>query len=74
MIQVDFRWAVGLVITALLSGVAFFWLRQPARGRREASSLDPRFVWVCAVCTYNYVNTREEKISKCPRCGSFNKR
>lgn len=74
MVTLDFGWTVGLLMTAVFAVLAFLWLWVPGRGRQESSALDPRFVWVCGVCTYNYVNTREDKISKCPRCGSYNKR
>jgi len=74
MFHLDFGWAVGLVATAVISALALVWLWVPRAGRQETAALDPRFVWVCGVCTYNYVNTREDKISKCPRCGSYNKR
>jgi len=46
-------------------------------GREKKSkdlSLDKKFIWFCSVCTYTYVNTKEELISICPRCGSYNKK
>ena len=73
MIALDFFWAVGiftlLVTLALIAGSFEF------RHKTEKESLlDPKFICVCSVCTYNFVKTREESISVCPRCGSFNKK
>ena len=73
MIALDFSWAVG--IFALLILLAFLAGRLEFRHTTEKESLlDPKFIWVCSVCTYNFVKTREEAISVCPRCGSFNKK
>ncbi len=75
MIVLDFMTALSLALSVALFSCVLAWLftRKTRRGGAP-SGLEPRFVWVCAVCTYNYVNTREESISVCPRCGSYNKR
>ena len=49
------------------------WLFSKQKKDKELS-LDPRFIWYCLVCTYTYVDTKEEAISVCPRCGSYNKK
>lgn len=73
--DVDFLTAVSFGMSAFLCGISLIWLfHARTEGREKAGTLDPRFVWVCGVCTYNYVNTREESISVCPRCGSYNKK
>ncbi|MGE5308058.1 MAG: hypothetical protein ACM3OC_03155 [Deltaproteobacteria bacterium] len=75
MIIVDFDLVLGLVFAAGLLVLAAGWAAMPSRRRtKEGGKIDPRLVWVCSVCTYNYVKTREEGISLCPRCGSYNKR
>jgi hypothetical protein len=73
MIKIDFSLAVALYIFLFISIILIAWMF----GRRQKDkdlSLDPKFIWHCAVCTYTYINTKEEKISLCPRCQSFNKK
>ena len=36
--------------------------------------LDDKFIWFCSVCTYTYISTKEEVITTCPRCASYNKK
>lgn len=71
----DFLTCLSAAVSAFLLLIAGLWLRRSSAETREKHRmLDPRFIWVCAVCTYNYVNTRDESISVCPRCASFNKK
>jgi hypothetical protein len=73
MISIDFYSAIGLYILLFLSTLLIFWVFNK-NGRNKNLTLDPRFIWFCSVCTYTYFNTREENISLCPRCGSYNKK
>jgi predicted Zn-ribbon and HTH transcriptional regulator len=73
MIYIDFSWAVALYIIFILFTLISLWVfakKEKAKGL----TLDPRYIWFCSVCTYNYINTKEDEISVCPRCGSYNKR
>jgi hypothetical protein len=72
--SVDFGFALSCFMGGSICLAVLLWLFPLSRGREKSGSLDPRHVWVCSVCTYNYVNTREDSISSCPRCGSYNKR
>jgi len=73
MISIDFSLAVALYTLIFLGTALGVWiLNRQARGRDL--TLDPKFIWFCSVCTYTYINTREESISVCPRCGSYNKK
>lgn len=56
-----------------VSAILLIWLFSK-RQKDKDLTLDPRFIWFCSVCTYTYINTKEEDISICPRCGSYNKR
>jgi hypothetical protein len=73
MIRLDFYSAVGLYIFLFLGIILIIWLIS-RRDKEQDLNLDSRFLWFCSVCTYTYVNTKEEKISACPRCGSYNKK
>jgi len=73
MISVDFSIAISLYLILVTGIVLIVWLLAKTRRHKELS-LDPRFIWHCSVCTYTYINTKEEMISTCPRCGSYNKK
>jgi len=74
MITLDFSFALGLYMSLFICAIFVFWIF----GRKEKEKnllLDPQFVWYCSVCTYTYINTKEEEvITVCPRCGSYNKK
>jgi hypothetical protein len=73
MITIDFSLAITLfcVFLLVISGIAWVF------GKKEKEKrmfLNPQFMWYCSVCTYTYINTKEEVITVCPRCGSYNKK
>lgn len=73
MINIDFSLAVSLYTFILLAIILAAWLYSK-RQKDKDLSLDPRFIWFCNVCTYTFINTKEDTISICPRCGSYNKK
>lgn len=73
MIAIDFSIAISLYIILAVSIVLVAWLFSKKQKYKELS-LDPRFIWYCSVCTYTYINTKEDIISACPRCGSYNRK
>ena len=73
MINIDFSWAVALYLIFLVSLMLLVWLGKNKEKDKDLS-LSPECIWFCSICTYTYVNTKEESISVCPRCGSYNKK
>ncbi|MCM8795253.1 MAG: hypothetical protein NC928_00965 [Candidatus Omnitrophica bacterium] len=73
MISIDFSLAISLYIILILSAILFLWIFT-RRQKEKDLSLDPKFIWHCSVCTYTYINTKEDTITICPRCGSYNKK
>jgi hypothetical protein len=72
MISIDFSQAIALSVFILINVILVFWVF----GRKEKNkdlTLDAKFIWFCSVCAYTYINTKEEVISVCPRCGNYNK-
>jgi len=73
MISIDFSWAIAGYIILFVNILLLFWLM--AKKQKEKDwPLDPKFIWFCSICTYTYINTREDLLSICPRCGSYNKK
>ncbi|MCU0652343.1 MAG: hypothetical protein MUC39_05320 [Candidatus Omnitrophica bacterium] len=73
MINLDFSAAVALYAGCVLIILLIFWLADKKQ-KESNHSLDDKFIWFCSICSYTYINTKEEVISTCPRCGSYNKR
>jgi len=73
MIKIDFSLAIALFIIFFISLILIAWLLSKKQKDKDLS-LDDRFIWFCSVCTYTYINTKEDIISVCPRCGSYNKK
>lgn len=73
MIKIDFSLAIALFIICIISLILITWLLSKKQKDKELS-LDSRFIWFCSVCTHTYINTKEDVISVCPRCGSYNKK
>lgn len=73
MISVDFSLGIALYFIIFIGLVLIIWFLSRKEKGKDLS-LDPKFIWYCSVCTYNYINTKEEAISICPRCGSYNSR
>jgi len=73
MLNLDFFWASAVYLIITIAVVFFFWALNKEKKSKDLS-LDAKFIWFCNVCTYTYVNTKEELISTCPRCGSYNKK
>ena len=73
MISIDFSLGLSLYILFFLNLILIIWLFGKKQKDKDLS-LDQRFIWFCSVCTYTYINTKEDTISTCPRCSSYNKK
>jgi len=74
MIKVDISMAVAIYIILWIVSLLFFWVFFLRGPRLKSYTQDKRFIWQCSICLNNYVDSKNDLISKCPECGSFNKR
>lgn len=74
MMNVDLASALCAAMLALTAAAAAAFFHMHAGRTRNRQSLNARHIWLCTICTHIYVNTKDEKISVCPRCGSYNSR
>lgn len=74
MIPVTFSWAVLIYLCATLIGVLLAWVRFEKNDvfRRYPEKL--RVVRNCPICAHTYVDSHLEDLSRCPQCGSLNRR
>ena len=74
MIRMDISQAVFLYLSFTVVGILILWIFFEERLKFVYFREEDIFVWQCNICTYTYVDSKSEDISKCPRCKSFNMR
>lgn len=60
-----------LYVLALLGSLFLIWVIFEWRAKRRRYEPPGQKLWRCNICGYFYVADGEEKITKCPRCDSF---
>jgi len=73
VINLDFSLAIAIYSCALLLVILFIWVFK-RKAKDKDLRLDAKYLWFCSICSYTYINTKEDVISACPRCGSYNKK
>ena len=74
MIPVDISTAVLIYLTVALLGVILVWVRFERGTAFKKYQVHPKEVWNCSVCTYTYVDSLHQELSRCPQCKSWNRR
>jgi len=74
MIRLEFELAIFLYLLILIFGFLIAWLafskiNISPPGKRLLES-----IWQCSICTYIYVDSKNKRLSICPRCDSYNER
>lgn len=61
---------------ALCSVVALLilWVMAAYKDRKPSDTMKTEGVWKCSVCSNTYIDSRNDAISQCPLCGSYNKK
>jgi len=74
MIEIDLSLAFTLYLLLILTVFFLFWAHQ--EGKRKFRSLNNQkgYLWQCSICAFIYHDPKEDRLSCCPRCQSFNKR
>ncbi len=74
MIKLDISQAVFLYLFISVIGLLILWIFFEERLKFVYFREEDIYVWQCDICTYTYVDSKNQDISKCPRCNSFNVR
>lgn len=72
MIFLDFSTLVFLCLFLPVGIVFGLWLWREQISSNPLSFLDDEEVFRCSICTHVYLKKKDQKISRCPRCKSFN--
>jgi len=75
MIKVELSIAVGIYLIFSMILLLSLWVWQSFKKEKHISlASDEKKVVQCSVCFYSYVDNKKDSISKCPQCGSWNKK
>lgn len=74
MINLDISVALSiyLLFSAVMLLLMWFFL-DFGTGLKTFSS-DEKYIWHCHICSFNYIDSRHDEFSVCPRCSSCNQR
>jgi rubrerythrin len=74
MIELDISTAVALYLLMTVISILLLWLFFDREAKPKQYTSEKKSIWQCEICAFSYVDSQHDVISKCPRCGSFNKR
>lgn len=74
MIKLDISMALFLYLLGTVVFILFIWAFFDFGTRLKTFSSDEKYIWHCTICSFTYIDSRHEDISKCPRCNSYNER
>jgi hypothetical protein len=74
MIKLQFETAIFLyllvtIFSFLVAWLIFFKIKIPPQRSRQLE-----VIWQCFICAYIYVDSRNKRLSVCPRCRSYNEK
>jgi len=74
MIKVDISMALFLYLLATAVLMLIIWSFFDFGTKLKTFSSDERHIWHCKICAFTYIDSKQEEISLCPRCGSYNQK
>ncbi|MFH1394822.1 MAG: hypothetical protein ABIH09_01535 [Candidatus Omnitrophota bacterium] len=74
MIKVDIATALFLYLFITAIGLLILWSFFSFGTKLKTFSFDEQHIWRCSICALTYIDSRNELVSRCPRCKSFNQR
>ncbi|MCK4463783.1 MAG: hypothetical protein KAU58_05675 [Candidatus Omnitrophica bacterium] len=74
MIKLDISTALFLYLLFNVIGVLLLWVFFGLRTKRSSFKKDEDYVWRCSICANLYIDSKNQDLSRCPQCGSYNKK
>ncbi len=72
MTAVPLEPAVAVGLGGVAIGWLLRWMWEDGAAGRAAEPLSPQHSWHCQICAAFYTTTAAERLTICPRCGSYN--
>lgn len=74
MIQLDISVALFIYLIFNVVGILLIWLFSGYRKKEMIFTKEEDYLWHCNICANIYIDSKDDIISKCPQCDSFNSR
>ncbi len=74
MIVIDFELLLAIYLGIWIVVMFLFFCNERYPAEHESFSARKKIIWHCATCMYTYILSRESSLSRCPICGSLNKK
>ncbi|MCK5451420.1 MAG: hypothetical protein KAI70_06610 [Candidatus Omnitrophica bacterium] len=74
MIKMDISMVLFLYLLSTAVFLLLIWSFFDFGTKLKTFSSDEKYVWHCPICTLTYVDSKNDEISNCPRCGSYNQK
>lgn len=74
MIRLDISAALFFYLFFNVIVVLLLWVFCGYKRKGMSIEKDKDYIWHCPICANTYIDSIDELMSKCPRCGSYNKR
>ena len=74
MIKVDISTAIFLYLLFSAILILIMWSFLDFGTRLKTYSSEEKYIWHCSICANTYIDSKNENISRCPRCKSYNQR
>ena len=72
MIEISLNTAVLFYGFVIAIGLGSSWLFTEFAAARTYTALSEQDLWKCHFCTFSYLDRSGLRVSRCPRCQSFN--
>ncbi len=74
MISLEFELAIFFYLLISIFGFLIAWLvfSKPTVATKRYKQLES--IWQCSICTYIYIDSKNKRLSLCPRCNSYNEK
>jgi hypothetical protein len=74
MIKLEFSTLIFFYILFSVIGIFIIWAFFGYKGIKRPQSKEIDHIWKCKVCLNDYIDSKNDNISVCPLCGSYNKK
>jgi hypothetical protein len=74
MIKLDVQSVIFFYVCLPLVALVGLWVFAGRGPKVHLKEREDVYMWKCAICSHDYIDSTSEDISVCPLCGSYNKK
>lgn len=74
MIRLEVQSVFFFYVALSLIALVVLWVFYGRGPRLNIKKGEGVYIWKCAICLHDYIDSTNEELSVCPLCGSYNKK